>query len=431
MLAYFGILGLAEGLWVARIPGVKAHLHLTYGLLGASLLVGPAGLVLAMPVAGRVADRLGGPRLSRLAGMAVVMLPVILWRAGTLAAVIPALLAFGIAGGVLSVVNNAQAVRVEEAYGRPLMASFYACYSLAGLSGVVLGGLLAGRLASPLGPLAAVGVVSAAVIVVGGRYLVPGHGWPEPPRTGPARVRPGRAAGPRRNGLGRGRASHPDRPRRWPRPLTLGLLALCCVICEGAVGNWSGVYLHQYLGTSGWRTAAGFAGFSLAMALGRLAGDRLAARYGRAGLVRRCALLAAAGLAGALCSRQLAVTVIGFAACGAGLSCTIPQLLSAAGRAARGRPGAGIARVAGLGYLGLVGGPPLIGGCASLVGLPGALCIPMVLVLGVAPFASRLDPRPARRGTGAVSVPPGPQVVLAERAISEKHPGRPAGSRSR
>ena len=350
-----------------------------------------------MPVAGRMADRLGGPRLSRLAGMAVVMLPVILWRAGTLAAVIPALLAFGIAGGVLSVANNAQAVRVEEAYGRPLMASFHACYSVAALSGVVLGGLLAGRPASPLGPLAVVGVAGAAVTVVAGRYLVPGTGWPAPPRTGPASARWGRAAaGPRRSGLAGRRARDQDGPHppQRPRPGTLGLLALCCVICEGAVGNWSGVYLHEYLGTSGWRTAAGFAGFSLAMAGGRLAGDRLAARYGRAGLVRRCALLAAAGLAGALFSRQLAVTVVGFAACGAGLSCTIPQLLSAAGHADPGRPGSGIARVTGLGYLGLVGGPPLIGGCASLVGLPGALSIPMVLVLGVAPFASRLGPRP-------------------------------------
>ena len=183
------------------------------------------------------------------------------------------------------------------------------------------------------------------------------------------------------------------------------------------------------------------------MAGGRLAGDRLAARYGPAGLVRRCALLAAAGLAGALCSRQLAGAVIGFAACGAGLSCTIPQLLSAAGRGDPGQPGMGIARVAGLGYLGLVGGPPLIGGCASLVGLPVALSIPVVLVLGVALFASRLDPLLARPGPGAVSVRPGPGAVsvrpgpgavsvrpgtgLAERAVSERDPGRPAGSRSR
>ncbi|MFI5063020.1 MAG: MFS transporter [Streptosporangiales bacterium] len=436
VLAYFAILGLAEGLWVARIPGVKAQLHLTDGVLGASLLVGPAGLVLVMPVAGRLTDWLGSARLGRLAALAIAVLPILLWGAGTMAEVIPALLAFGIAGGILDVAINAQAVRLEEAYGRPLMASFHACYSLAGLTGALLGGLLAGRPATPLGPLAGLGLAGAVVSVLAGRHLAAGPGWPGAPGEEVAGLPPGlppgpAAAGPPVNGPGKSHAGQQGGPRRAGSSgtLALGLLALCCLISEGAAGNWSGVYLRDDLGTTGWLTAAGFAGFSLAMAGGRLAGDRLVARYGPAGLVRRCALLAAAGLAGALCSRQLAGAVIGFAACGAGLSCTIPQLLSAAGRGDPGQPGMGIARVAGLGYLGLVGGPPLIGGCASLVGLPVALSIPVVLVLGVALFASRLDPRLARPGTGAVSVRPGPG--LAERAVSERDPGRPAGSRSR
>ena len=106
------------------------------------------------------------------------------------------------------------------------------------------------------------------------------------------------------------------------------------------------------------------------MAAGRLVGDRLAARYGPTGTVRRCGLLAAAGLASVLLSHDLPGAVIGFAACGGGLSCTIPQMFSAAGRVAPDWPGGGIARVAGLGYLGLVGGPALVGGLASLAGLP-------------------------------------------------------------
>jgi MFS family permease len=81
VLAYFVILGLTEGIWVARIPGVKARLHLTDGLLGAALLVGPAGLILAMPVAGWLTDRFGSARLTRQAGLAVAILPVALWRA--------------------------------------------------------------------------------------------------------------------------------------------------------------------------------------------------------------------------------------------------------------------------------------------------------------------------------------------------------------
>jgi MFS family permease len=203
----------------------------------------------------------------------------------------------------------------------------------------------------------------------------------------------------------------------------LGLLALSCLIAEGAVANWSGVYLRDNLDAPRGYAAAGFAGFSLAMAVGRITGDRLAARYGPACLVRGCGLLASAGLAAALCTRSPVGAVIGFAACGGGLSCMVPQFLSAAGHADPRRPGAGIARVASLGYLGLVGGPVLIGGVASVAGLPAALCIPVALGLGVASFGAIVVPgRPAREP----AVP-----ALGPAGVSGTDPARPAGSRSR
>jgi MFS family permease len=124
VLVYFVLLGLTEGMWVARIPGVKAGLHLTDGLLGASLLVGPAGLVAVMPLAGRLADQFGSARVIRHSGAVVMVLSLFLWTASTLPSVLMAVLAFGIAGGVLSVGLNTHGVQVEEAYGRPLMASF-------------------------------------------------------------------------------------------------------------------------------------------------------------------------------------------------------------------------------------------------------------------------------------------------------------------
>ncbi len=351
-----------------------------------------------MPVAGGLADRFGSARLTRPAGLAVAVLPLALWTAHSLPAVTGALLAFGIAGGVLAVAANAQGVRVEKGYRRPLMASFHASYSLGGLAGAVLGGLLVwlrADLASALDGTVLAGV--AVALLAGGRLL------PEPAGMRPGPVRPARAVRVRWPGRG---------PRRL---VALGLLALCCVVAEGAVGNWSGVYLRDVLDTSRWFAVAGFAGFSLAMAAGRLAGDRLAARYGPAGLVRRCGLLAVAGLAGALVMHQAGVAVAGFAACGGGLSCTIPQLFSAAGRADPDHPGPAVAQVGALGYLGLVGGPLLIGGCASLAGLTDALYVPAALALCVAGFAF------------LVNRPCGP----AEPMLSGTDPGRSAGSRPR
>ena len=416
MLVYFVIMGLAEGVWIARIPGVKERLHLADGLLGASLLVGPAGLVLAMPLAGRLTDRFGSTRVIWPAGLTVAALPLALWSAQTLPAVLGSVLAFGVAGGALSVALNAQGVRLERRYGRPLMASFYASYSLGGLAGALLGGLLAWRRAGLVSVLDSVvlGCLTAAIIA-GPRLL------PDPARVRSVDAR--RCAAPRPPS-----AAAP----RWL--LTLGLLALCCVITEGAVGSWSGVYLRYVLATPGWFAAAGFAGFSLAMAAGRLAGDRLAARYGPAGLVRRCGLLAVAGLAGALCTHQAWLAVAGFAACGGGLSCTMPQLFSAAGRVDPAHPGRAVARLGSVGYLGLVGGPVLIGGCASLAGLTIALYIPVLLALCVTGFAFLLD-RPVVGGLVVGGpVVGGPVVsgpVVSGPVLSGTEPGRSAESRSR
>jgi predicted MFS family arabinose efflux permease len=407
-LALYVILGLVEGIWVARIPGVKVRLHLTDGLLGLSLPVGPAGLVAVMPLAGRLASWLGSARLCRLAGLAVAVLPLALWTANSLAALIGVLLAFGVTGGLMSVGLGAQGVRMEQAYGRPLMASFYASFSLGGLAGAVLGGLLAWLGAAPAEALA-ITVAATAVVLVAGRSLL---GEPAGPG-GRVTVGPNRRAG--RPWL----RTRPPPGTRWrvrpwrgegrgwrgpssSRLMALGLLALCSLIAEGAAANWSGLYLRDNVGVQRAIPAAGFAAFSLAMAAGRLSGDRLAARYGPAGTVRRCALLASAGLASALLSHDWLGAVIGFAVSGGGFSCVIPQLFSAAGRVASDCPGAGIARVAGVGYLGLVGGPALIGGCASLAGLPAALGMAAVLGLCVAAFAQILD-RPLRATAPAVS----------------------------
>jgi fucose permease len=175
--------------------------------------------------------------------------------------------------------------------------------------------------------------------------------------------------------------------------LALGVLGLCGLVGEGAAGDWSAVYLHDNLGASAGLAAVGYGAFSVMMTLGRLAGDRLAARFGQVRLVRGCGLIAAAGLAGGLLSHGVAGGVAGFAVLGAGLSCVVPQVFSAGGRADPVRPGRGLARVVGLGYLGLAGGPVVIGACASLTGLPVALGIPVVLALWVAVSARALRPR--------------------------------------
>jgi len=373
---------------MARIPAVKHALHLSDGLLGVSLLAAPAGLVLVVLLAGRLVDAFGSSRLTRISGVAVALLPISLGLAQNMVTLMIALLAFGVAAGSLDVAMNAQAGEVERRSGHPLMTSFHACYSFGGLAGALLGGLFGWAGIGPLATFLAAGPPLAVVAAISGHWLVRG---PAAPRL-PAGPRPGP---PAQSGTAR-------------HLLALGLLALCCMVGEGAAGSWSAVYLRDNLGTSAGFAATGFAAFSITMALGRLLGDRLAARFGAARLIRCCGLLAAGGLAAGLIIASPAAGVAGFALFGAGLSCTIPQLFSAAGNADPARRGAGLARVAGLGYLGLLGGPVVIGGCASLVGLPLALGVPVLLSLLVAASARVLGGGARSSGTPAASGPAWP-----------------------
>jgi MFS family permease len=377
VLTYFAALGLANGGWLARIPAVKQSLHLTDGVLGLALLSAPVGLVIVVLVASRVVHRLGSRRPTRIAGTCAAVLPIALGLAPNLATLMLALFAFGLAGGLMDVAMNSQAVLVERRAGRPLMTSFHACFSFGALVGALLGGLFAWAGIVPAVNFAAVGVPLACVVALAGRWLVADSGGNE---VESATAEPPAAAAPASP-----TAAASGLLRSWtPAMLVMALLSLCSLLGEGSADGWSAVYLRDNLGTSAALATLAYAGFSVAMALGRLFGDRLNTRFGAAVLMRCCGLVAAAGLGLGLASDDPAGAIVGFTAFGAGLSCTFPLLVSAAGNADPDRPARGIARVAGAGYAGMLAGPPIIGGLASAVGLRSALVLPLALALVIA-----------------------------------------------
>jgi MFS family permease len=402
VLTFFAALGLANGGWLARIPTVKQNLHLSDGVLGLALLSAPLGLVVMVLFASRVVHRFASRRPTWIAGTCVAVLPIALGLAPNLAALMIALFTFGLASGMVDVAMNSQAVLVERRAGRPLMTSFHACFSFGALAGALLGGLFAWAGIDPAVNFATVGVPLACVVALAGRWLVAdsgGNGVEPATAVAPAAAAPAAAPAAAANAAASGRL------RSWtPTLLLMALLSLCSLLGEGAADGWSAVYLHDNLGTSAALATLGYAGFSVAMALGRLSGDRLNARFGAAALMRCCGLVAAAGLGLGLASDDPAGAIIGFTAFGAGLSCTFPLLVSAAGNIDRDRPAHGIARVAGAGYAGTLAGPPIIGGLASAVGLRWALVLPLVLALvitaggGVTGAGARLVARAPQRG---------------------------------
>jgi fucose permease len=384
--AYFLVMGLTGGVWMARVPAAKAQAHLSDGTLGIALFAVPVGLVAGAALAERLLDRVGSRIFVRVCGLCCCVAVTLPGLARNLPELMAALFVIGIVGGSFDVSTNAQGVRVEAAYGRPVMTSMHACYSLGAILGALAGGGFAWAGVSLLPSLAAVGAFGALIGGSVARWLLPESRRPES-QPNEAVVPP--ALEPHAEPLTQP-ALAPSTPAPSSRAaakrvrrlvLALGVLGICALVCEGAAGDWSAVYLRDNLGTSAGFAAVGFAAFSGMMTLGRGTGDRLIHRFGVVPVVRACGVTATAGIAAALATPVPAVTVVGFAAFGAGLSIVVPQVFAAGGRADPARPGSGLAKVVGLGYAGMAAGPAVIGLVAGRIGLRLALAI---LIAGAA-----------------------------------------------
>lgn len=167
----------------------------------------------------------------------------------------------------------------------------------------------------------------------------------------------------------------------------LALISFCVMLGEGAIADWSAVYLQNTLSANAFYTGMGYAGFSLSMAIGRFYGDRIIATVGTRVLVMVGSLTGIVGLSVGLFIQEPLAVVLGFTFAGIGFSCLVPALYSSASRTPGRVSGASIAAVAGLGYFGMFIGPPLIGFVAEAYGLTIGLSI-VILLLGFSLFLS-------------------------------------------
>ncbi|MGI5176827.1 MFS transporter [Dactylosporangium sp. CA-152071] len=368
----FLLFGVTLGVWTARIPAIKRDLALNDGALAVALLAFAAGAITGMQATGRLVDRFGSRRVMLPVAFAEGLVLIPPAYAPGLVTLAAALFAFGAVHGTLNIAMNANAIDVQRAWGAPIMSSFHAVYSIGGFIGASAGGLFAHAGAGPRVTFAAVGVAMVA--------LAAWSAWWAMPSTVTV---PATAATPaERGGPVRG-------------VLFLGVLVCCALVGEGAAADWSAVYLRDELDSSAGFAAAAFAAFSVAMTITRLVGDRLTARFGPVVVVRASGLLAAGGLGAALLVGAPAAGVAGFACLGAGMALIAPQVYSAAGDRNPDAAGRALARVVGLGYLGFLLGPVLIGAASTVTGLPGALAIPVLLALFVAATAPALRPAAA------------------------------------
>jgi MFS family permease len=351
--SFFLLNGIAMGNWVTRIPDVQQRLDLSEGQLGFALLGSALGALVALPGSGWLTARFGSDRMIFAAGIGICLMLPLLPIAPSLALFFLTLFAFGLVFGTLEVPANAQAVVVETAYRRPLMSSFHAMFSVGGLAGAAMAGVIAGRGVAPFPHLLAVGAGLLVMTLFARPRLLPDP--PAPHEHGPLFALP-----------------------RGPL-LALGAIGFCVLLGEGAMADWSAVYLTREFGAGATLAAAGYAVFSLTMAAGRLGGDALTARFGAERMVRSGGALAAVGLGAGLAIGTAPAVLIGFACVGAGLAAIFPIAMGASGRVPGVPSSTALTAVATAGYTGFLTGPPAIGFVAEHFGLRAGLGIVAVL----------------------------------------------------
>lgn len=306
MVSFF-VHGLVVSTWVSRIATVKPALHLSDGVLGLSLLGAAIGSVTAIPICGLLVTAYGSKRAAQWSsiGFCLALLPLA-W-ARDIAGLVPALVIYGVMAGANDVAMNAQAVATEKLLAAPTMSRFHAMFSLGGILGASAGALIAGLGVSPFTHLTAAAVVFLILAALMARLTV--------------ETRRGTAPAPR------------TRIRHVPMALAaLSAIGFCIFLSEGAIADWTAVYLKQILGAGDSLAPMGYAAFSAAMAVFRFGGDAIATRLGRAWTIRLGGLVASAGLALAVSVHSPYWALAGFAAAGAGFSSIIPIVFAAGGQ---------------------------------------------------------------------------------------------------
>jgi predicted MFS family arabinose efflux permease len=375
--AVFLVNGALFSSWASRIPALSDQVGARIGVLGLALLAPAVGAVVAMPLVGRL---LPG-RSSRtfcwiaLAGlMAAILLPA---AAHSVPALAGALFVVGVSNSTLDLVMNAQGVSIERRMGRPILSSLHAAYSFGGFAGAGLGALAAALGVAPLPHLAAAAVLFGIPGLLATRALL-------------ASDEDADAQAPRLSW------------RRMPSRLALlGAVCFFCLMAEGGASDWSAKLVRDDLAGSAALGAIAYAVFSIAMATGRLIADRLWARWGSVGLLRRSGALAGLGFTAGLLPATAPAAIAGFAALGLGLAGVVPTLFRAGADEPGVSTGPALSVVSSLGYLGFLAGPPLIGGVAQLTSLRLACGLLALAGLLVVTLASSAAVRRPQRGATA------------------------------
>lgn len=357
--------------WASRIPALSGRVGADAGALGLALLAPAVGALIALPIVGRLLPGRSSRTFCRLAIAALMVAVLLPGLARSVPVLALTLLVVGLANSSLDLAMNAQGVSVERSLRYPVLSSLHAAFSFGGFAGAGLGALAAALRVAPLPHLALAAVVFGSAGLFATQRL-------------PAGDEDADAHAPK---------------LRWrrlpPRLIALGAACFFSLLAEGGASDWSAKLVRDDLAGSAALGAIAYAVFSITMGTGRLTTDRLWARWGSAGLLRRSGAVAGVGFALGLGAGDAPAAIAGFALLGLGLAGVVPTLFRSAAGEQGVATGPALAAVSSLGYLGFLAGPPIIGGIAQITSLRLACGLLVVGSLVVVALAGSAEAQPA------------------------------------
>ena len=354
VVALFLVHGLIVSTWVSRIVAIKNGLRLSDGALGIALFAAAVGSVTAIPATGWAVTKFGSKRSAQWTSCGFCVSLILLACSVNFVTLFAALFVYGAMAGANDVAMNSHAVGIEKLFAKPTMSRFHAMFSLGGIVGASIGALLASQGVAPTMHFVLAAAIILGLVAAAAPLMLDTH------------------------------EKHEKRARmqftRPPRALVvLSAIGFCIFLSEGAIADWTAVYIKQVLNGGEGIAGLGYAVFSAAMTVFRFCGDAITEKLGRAWMIRAGGLVAAFGLTVVVMANSPGWALVGFAAAGAGFSSIIPVVFAAGGRVPSVSEAVGVATVSGIGYLGFLVGPPAIGFVSEFTSLRVGLSMLVVL----------------------------------------------------
>ena len=347
--AMFFMAGLCFSSWASRIATVQQKLDLTDAALGAVLFSLPVGLFFSLPFSGWAITKVGSKKVLLGAIITYACALVSLGLAQNTFQLVLCLMVYGFASNAVNISVNTQAVATEKQYSKPIMASFHGLWSLAGFTGAGIGSFMIAERIDPFKHFLIILSLLCIGVFITSRYLFEDTGAVINTEDTPLPIK--------------------QRLKLVVPLFTLGSIAFCSMICEGAMFDWSVVYFKKVVIAPIALQGVGFTAFMFTMASGRFLADGFAHRFGLKRTLQVSGTLTTIGLLIAVIFPYFYTAIAGFLLVGVGVSSVVPMVYSAAGRSKTMSAGVALAAVSTIGFIGFLVGPPIIGFIAGLATL--------------------------------------------------------------